>query len=236
MREKPSSRISRIVPSPSTWPCTTCPPSRSEARSGSSRFTGAPSPSPASEERRSVSCITSALKRPSAIAVAVRQTPLTATESPSPISRASAVATASRTPSGVASTPQTVPLSATRPVNIRRSPLAHAGRDEDVVGDVQALQRERAGGLGDPLHPLALQRIAGGRAADHDGRDEQADLVHLAGVEERARQVRTALEQDRGHAERPELDQGVLHPGRLVLARGDDHVGAGGLEAVRGAA
>ena len=35
------------------------------------------------------------------------------------------------------------------------------------------------------------------RAAEHDRRDEQADLVDLAGVEERARQVRAALEQDR---------------------------------------
>ena len=39
-------------------------------------------PSAPSEERRSVSSITSAAKRPSSIAVAVRQTPLTAIESP----------------------------------------------------------------------------------------------------------------------------------------------------------
>ena len=42
-RAKPSSRTSRTVPSPSTWPCTTWPPRRSVARSGSSRLTAAPS-------------------------------------------------------------------------------------------------------------------------------------------------------------------------------------------------
>src|SRR5689334_17567910 len=176
MREKPSSRTSRIVPSPSTWPCTTWPPSRSVARSGSSRLTGAPSATSASEERRSVSCITSAVKRPPAIAVAVRQTPLTATLSPSEISGASAVSTASRTPSAVASTAVTVPLSATRPVNIRWSPLAHPGGDQHVVGDAGALERERSGGLGDPLDAGALERVARGRAADEDRGDEQADL------------------------------------------------------------
>ena len=44
-RAKPSSRVSRTAPTPSTWPCTTWPPSRSVARSGSSRLTGAPAPS-----------------------------------------------------------------------------------------------------------------------------------------------------------------------------------------------
>src|SRR5215218_3600060 len=236
MREKPSSRMSRIVPSPSTWPWTTWPPRRSEARSGSSRLTSAPSATSASEERRRVSRITSAVNRPSSIAVAVRQTPLTETLSPSPISGASAVRTASRTPSAVASTAVTVPLSATSPVNIRRSPLAHPGGDQHVVGDPAALERECPGGLGDALDALALERVARGGAADHDRRDEQADLVHLAGVQEGARQVRAALEQDRGHAGGAELYERVLDAGRLVLAGGDDHVGARGLEPVGGAA
>src|SRR5829696_9499789 len=236
MRAKPSSRTSRTVPSPSTWPWTTWPPSRSCARSGSSRLTSAPSPTSASEERRSVSCMTSALKRPPSIAVAVRQTPLTATESPSESSGARAVRTARRTPSAVASTAVTVPRSATSPVNIRRSPLAHPGRDQDVVRDALALERERAGGLGDALDPLPLQRVARGGAADDHRGDEQADLVDLAGVEERAGQVGPALEQDRGQPGGAELHERVLHTGGLVLARGDDDVGAGGLQAVRGAA
>src|SRR5215210_3412230 len=229
--------MSRIVPRPSTWPCTTWPPRRSDARSGSSRLTSAPSATSASEDRRSVSRITSAVKRPSAIAVAVRQTPLTETLSPSPVSGASAVRTAGRTPSAVASTAVAVPLSATSPVNIRRlSPLAHPGADQHVVGDPAALERERAGGLGDALDALALERVARRGAADHDRRDEQADLVDLAGVQEGARQVRAALEQDRGHAGGAELHERVLDAGRLVLAGGDDHVGAGGLEPVGGPA
>ena len=50
----------RPSPVPSTWPCTTWPPRRSPARSGSSRLTSSPAPSGPSEVRRSVSGITSA--------------------------------------------------------------------------------------------------------------------------------------------------------------------------------
>ena len=57
---------SRTAPTPSTWPCTTWPPRRSCARSGSSRLTRAPAATSASEERRSVSCITSAVNCPPA--------------------------------------------------------------------------------------------------------------------------------------------------------------------------
>ena len=53
--------------------------------------------------------MTSALNTPSSMLVAVRQTPLTATESPSLSSEASDVDTASRTPSSVASTAVTFP-------------------------------------------------------------------------------------------------------------------------------
>ena len=66
-RSRPS-RVSRTTATPSTWPCTTWPPSRSDARSGSSRFTVEPAATSASEERRSDSCMTSALNAPSAIA------------------------------------------------------------------------------------------------------------------------------------------------------------------------
>ena len=63
--------------------------------------------------------------------------------------------------------------------------------------DARAVQRQRPHGRGDPLGALALERVAGARAAEHDGRHEQADLVDLAGVQERAGEVRAALEQDR---------------------------------------
>ena len=48
-----------------------------------SRFTGLPGIRAPREERRSVSCITSAVKPPPSTVVAVRQTPFTATLSPS---------------------------------------------------------------------------------------------------------------------------------------------------------
>ena len=56
-------------------------------------------PSSPSEERSSVSSIASAVKRPSPISVAVRQTPLTAIESPSRRSPARRVLTVSVAPS-----------------------------------------------------------------------------------------------------------------------------------------
>ena len=91
---------------------------RPSARSASSRLTGEPPATSPSDERRSVSCMTSALKVPSAIAVAVRHTPLTAIESPVPSSPANRVRTVRRTPSPVFSTASTAPRSSTSPVNM----------------------------------------------------------------------------------------------------------------------
>src|SRR4051812_29133452 len=232
MRAKPSSRTPVTTPTPSTWPWTTCPPRRSWARSGSSRLTAEPFPTSPSEERRSVSCITSAPKRSPQMPTAVRHTPLTATESPSPSSCASRDSTVRRTPSPVVSTAATVPRSATRPVNT--SPLLQTRADEDVVGNLAAVERQRLERLGYLLHALALERVARRAAAEHERRDEQARLVDLACVEERAREVRAALEQNRGDrdVERAELVQRAAHAGRLVLAGGDDDVRAGHLDRV----
>src|SRR4051812_25270306 len=177
------------------------PPSRSDARSASSRLTRPPPETPASEDRRSVSCITSAAKAPSAIRVAVRQTPLTATESPSPISAVSGVRTVSRTPSGGASTASTAPRSWTRPVNTtqtlgirraraRRSPVPQAGGDQHVVADALHVERQRPGGVRDALGALPLERVARRGAAEHQRRQEVPQLVDLPRVEEGAGQVR----------------------------------------------
>src|SRR5205085_4864773 len=123
---------------------------------------------------------------------AVRQTPLTATLSPSASSAASGELIAIRTPSLVASTDVTVPRSSTRPVNT--SPLPDARADQEVVGDLLAVERQRPQRLGDLLDALALERVARLTAADQQRREEQADLVDLACVEERAGQVRAAFE------------------------------------------
>src|SRR5689334_1198128 len=231
---KPSTVTSSTVPVPSTWPCTKWPPSRSSARSGSSRLTGLPASRGPSEERRRVSAITSARKAPSAMVTAVRQTPLTAIESPSDSSSASAVSISIREPAGSFSSERTLPRSWTRPVNI--SPLRHPRADENVVVHALDLARDCASGGVDRLHALPLERRARVAAAHEHRRDEQAHLVDLARVEERAGEVRAALEQQGLDAARAELGQRRPDARALVLPRRDDHLGAGGLESVGGGA
>jgi len=79
-------------------------------------------------------------------------------------------------------------------VNTTASPLLQACRDEQVLVDALAVECQGAYGVGDLLHALALQGIAGGATAEDQRGEEQADLVDLAGIEEGARQVRAALQ------------------------------------------
>ena len=194
------SRTAATVPVPSTCPCTMWPPRRASARSASSRFTAEPTSSSPSEERRSVSCITSAAKLPSAIAVAVRQTPLTATESPSATSAARRVRDAQ--PRAVAGR---LDAGDGAPILDEPGEHAHHSRSRAVIRtsspDGSALERDRAHRVGDLLDALALERVARAAPAEQQRGDEQPRLVDLAGVEERARQVRPALEQERGHGQ-----------------------------------
>src|SRR6476659_2461579 len=126
------------------------PPRRSLARSASSRFTRSPSASSPSDERRSVSCITSAPKRGAQSPTAVRQTPLTATESPSRSSLVNDDSKLRRAPSAVRSTEATVPRSATRPVNTP-SPLLEPRGDQHVFGHTLAFERLGPQRVGDLL-------------------------------------------------------------------------------------
>src|SRR5580700_6953449 len=107
-----------IVPVPSTWPCTRCPPRRSARRTDCSRLTGAPALSAPRPDRSRVSPMTSAVKVPSRTPVTVRHTPLTAIESPgdTPSVEPRMVSQAA---SPRCSMPATSPSSATIPVNIR---------------------------------------------------------------------------------------------------------------------
>ena len=57
----PTARARAIVPVPSTWPCTRCPPSRPSSRIGRSRLTGTPAASAPRQLRSRVSRITSAV-------------------------------------------------------------------------------------------------------------------------------------------------------------------------------
>src|SRR5690606_25858458 len=72
----------RITPTPSTCPCTTCPPSRVASVAARSRFTGSPGATLPSVVRSRVSFITSTVKVSPVVSTTVRQTPLTAIESP----------------------------------------------------------------------------------------------------------------------------------------------------------
>ena len=82
--ERASWAMALMVPRPSTWPLTRWPPMRVEGVIAFSRFTRLPTLICLSEVSDRVSPDTSALKvSPPSRAVTVRQTPLTAMESPS---------------------------------------------------------------------------------------------------------------------------------------------------------
>ena len=72
------------------------------------------------------------------------------------------------------------------------SPLPHACGHQQVTADFFAVERQRAQRLGDALDAFALQRVAGGAAAEQQRRQEQAQFVDLAGVEERTGEMRPA--------------------------------------------
>src|SRR6185312_6135165 len=164
-------------------------------------------------------------------------TPLTAIESPSASSEASDEATISRTPSPERSTSSMWPRSAISPVNTRAAlPLPDPRRDEQVVADPLALEVLGAYCVGDLLGALALERVAGGAPSEDERREEQTDLVDLAGVEERSGEAGAALEQDRADPGGAELVKRRDHAGGLVFAGGHDHVGAVGLQRVGGGA
>ena len=143
--------------------------------------------------------MTSAPKRSPQMPTAVRQTPLTATESPSASSRGE------RRLDGQAharrrceSTAATVPRSATSPVN--NGLTTPAGGAESRTSSPRPCSQSSVSARSASaiaLDALALERVARRAAAEQQRREEEAHLVDLAGVEERAGQVRAALEQDR---------------------------------------
>src|SRR5680860_351392 len=199
-RAKPSSATDSTVPTASTCPCTIWPPSGSPSRSGNSRFTRSPPRSWPNAVRRSVSAITSASRPAAPSPVAVRHTPFTATEPPLEISSRGCTSTTSR-PSA---SDETRPVRCTSPVNIR-SPLSQPRADQHVVVDPLDLGVQRAQGVRDALHALALHGGLGLAAAGQDRGDEYPRLVDLAELEEAAGQVGPALQQQRLDVARAEL-------------------------------
>src|SRR3954470_11513702 len=119
----------RTEPTPSTWPCIRWPPRRVCGVTARSRLTGCPAAASARLLRRSVSAMTSVLQTPSDTPVTVRQTPLTAMESPSATSSSTRCARIFRTaatacpPAICCSRTTTVPTSSTMPVNTSAPPV-----------------------------------------------------------------------------------------------------------------
>ena len=195
-------------------------------RSGSSRLTASPAPSGPSEVRRSVSSHHVGREAGAvAAATAVRQTPLTATESPWASSAASAPPRPAQAP--VARASATVPVACHEPGEHRYHSLRRATiSTSSSIRSTSDVQRARR--VGDAARrrsaSTAVLRLA---PAEHDRRDEHARLVDLARLEEGAGQVRPALEQQRLDVARAELVERVAARGRASFcAGGDDHVDA----------
>ena len=139
--------MQEISPVPSMWPETMCPPNRPPATIARSKFTMLPARKLPKEERRSVSCITSALKVPrmrfalpaplaslsaispckpklappraASISTTVKHTPFTAMLSPAFVaSKTRLAAMVSRAESRPRTICATSPVSSIKPVNI----------------------------------------------------------------------------------------------------------------------
>src|SRR3954470_5627542 len=212
-------------PTPSTWPCIMCPPSRVCGVTARSRFTGAPAATEPRLLRLSVSAITSVLQTPSSTAVTVRHTPLTAMESPRATScRTRSARICSTAASDWSSRTTRVPTSSTIPVNTstpsvrgllptsvpgRAQPDRHVPAQEGDVDD-RELQR-----LADCLNSQVADQ--GRSGAEQLGCEMDHCLVDEPLAEERRCQGRAALEQH-------PADVAVVQLGeqRLRIARGAD--------------
>ena len=207
------------------------PPSRSEARSASSRLTSAPAATSASEERRSVSCITSA--RNAAVGDRGRG------EADAVDRDGVALGDLAGQPGAHGERHAVVGgVDRVDRAEVLDEPGEHAHHSRSRA-EISTSSAIRSTSSASARVASAIRSTpspsSGSRALEpptHDRREEQADLVDLAGVEERAGELRPALEQDRRDAGGAELVERGAHPRRLVLARGDDHVGAGDLERV----
>ncbi len=82
----PSGCCSTILPTPSTWPLTKCPPSSSPTFSARSRLTRVPTFQVPSVVTESVSPLTSKAIQPGPFSTTERQQPLQQTEAPKAIS------------------------------------------------------------------------------------------------------------------------------------------------------
>src|SRR4029077_8624527 len=169
-----------------------CPPRRPDAFIANSKLTRLPTSNSPSEVTFRVWFIASASKPPASVLVAVRQTPLTATESPEAISEASEVAIRRCAPSEPAATDWTSPTSWISPVNT--SPLLEAGRDQHILAHRLCGSAQGASAAGRPT-------------AEQDRGDEGAALIDLVGFDESCRKSGATLEEEAGDAAAAEVGE-----------------------------
>src|SRR5262249_38886507 len=185
-QKSPSFRISLIVPVASTCPCTKCPPTRESARIGRSRFTDLPGFSEPSADTRIVSGAISRFTASLSAETTVRQTPLTARESPGVSSPASGVCRRRRKPDGVGFISATSPIRSISPVNIDTALNEDIGAKPHGPTVPQLLPRDPA--ATDPLDSTGSERSRG---------DIELNGVDDARVERSAVQRGTALQDER---------------------------------------
>src|SRR5689334_11381348 len=206
-----------MVPTPSTWPWTRCPPMRVARVAERSRLTGSPGRSAPSDERSSVSRITSVVKTSPSTSTTVRQTPLTAIESPcwaSAVTTGPCKARRAVSPNSPGAPSGTIdatdPSSSTMPVNT--SCPFHGCGEPQVRSDPRDVAHIKVDGAADGVHARRAER---GRAgAEKFGGDVGHHAVDQAGPQEHAGQRGAAFEQGAAHAAAVQLLEHLLQVDR----------------------
>src|SRR6266511_11043 len=147
VQEPPRSVAPKNFPRASTWPCTRCPPSRVTGVTERSRFTGMPGPKLPSVDRSNVSRDTSAANELLFTSSAVRQTPLTAIESPSwmsSVTRRASITTRALSPRCLMLL--TRPSSSMIPVNIVEFQIVNSQRRNFVIKTMNKIRSPKTAG------------------------------------------------------------------------------------------
>src|SRR5690348_1043039 len=187
----PRSANSFTRPTPSTCPCTKCPPSRASAESGSSRLTTSPGLASAKDVLCSVSSERSAQKKSLPISTAVRQQPFTAILDPifksESIWAAPANPIRNLPPAPVRFSDSILPRFSMIPVNISKISLDLEIRSKSPQGEVA-----QSSNLANVLRPVLRHRHR--RGSQNFRSIEQNGFVHQSGLEHRAIQRASGLQ------------------------------------------
>src|SRR5512141_2255498 len=196
-----------------------CPPSRPERESERSRLTFDPRRIPPSVVFESVSFEASAVNVPAPFRVTVRQTPETATESPSAnVSTGWFVATVIAVPARNGDREATVPTSSTIPVNILLPLLRN---DLEVRAD--AADRSEGEALPGGRRSARPARHGADPFAQEQGRDEDDVPVDRAFRHEPAGDPPASLDQEGRYTFRPEGGQEIARAHGPAARREPEH-------------